>query len=364
MVKDLREPVDSPLWKNQTEFRIMERRCKRKGPFDSAIYSTLETRKVGINLWNRELEAELYDDHQGFFIIRNALPIEMQVELVENALQDWAKPPNTSNLDMHFKLNPMGIWNQYNELKRHGSVEPIIEKRNFDSEQVNSSKGHGLTVAGGQNVEFCELSKENMSKSTEYIVDEETKLAIDKPVDNMLDKSDSPITKVLPRMRWLTLGHQYDWTKKEYHLDRKPPFPIEFAEITKDIVKAIECITNYSHTLWKPEAGIVNFYQPGDSLTAHQDRSELTAEAPLLSISIGLECVFLFGTTNRNDKPVALKLESGDLVVMYGAGRLAFHGVPLVFPNTLPQNLSSKLDPIMADYMSHTRINLNIRQVY
>ena len=364
--KDLREPVDSPLWKNQTEFRIMERRCKRKGPFDESIFTAGSSRKVTLQLWGRELVADIYDGHEGFFLVKNAIPIEMQQELAREALQEWARPPNVCNLDMHFKLPPSGIWNTYKQFMESGAgldSVPMVSKRRFSDSTTEYSMGHGLKPQGFDRVEFCEQSLINASKDTEFVIDETTKLAIDKPVDNMLNQSDAPITKVLPRMRWLTLGHQYDWTKKEYHLDRVPPFPANFAKITTDIVKSIQPITNYDHSRWKPEAGIVNFYQPGDSLTAHQDRSELTAEAPLLSISIGSECVFLFGTTNRNDKPIGLKLESGDLVVMHGQGRLAFHGVPLVFPNTLPSYLS-EFDPLISDYLSHTRMNLNIRQVY
>ena len=358
-------PVDSPLWKNQTAFRIMERRCKRKGPIDASILTTESTEQVPIKLWEQELEAEFFKGHEGFFLIRNAVPVEMQKELVKEALEHWAKPPNVCNLDLHFKLDPKGIWNQYAEYMKAGPDQeaPIIPKRIFKAEAIASKRNGSSSAAHGSKVEYCELSKAAAHKDTEYMIDDETQLAVDKPVDNMLDQNDAPVTKILLRLRWLTLGHQYDWTKKEYHLDRVPPFPSKLARITTEIVQAIEGITKYPHTKWKPEAGIVNFYQPGDSLTAHQDRSELTADPPLLSISIGLECVFLFGTTSRNDVPIALKLKSGDMVVMHGAGRLAFHGVPLVFPNTLPEELTD-IDPLMSQYLSHTRINLNIRQVY
>lgn len=66
-------------------------------------------------------------------------------------------------------------------------------------------------------------------------------------------------------------------------MDRRESMPIEIADLTRAIVAGMQDLLNYSVDHWKPEAGIVNFYQYKDSLTAHQDRSELNTEAPLLS---------------------------------------------------------------------------------
>jgi alkylated DNA repair protein alkB family protein 1 len=198
------------------------------------------------------------------------------------------------------------------------------------------------------------------------VIDPESNLIIDKPTDSMAKQDDVMIEKVLLRLRWLTLGHQYNWTKKEYHFDRVPEVPESIKSLSYEIVKSFEHIIHYDPKLWRPEAGIVNFYQPGDSLMAHQDKSEINTTAPLLSISLGLECVFLIGTDDRKDKPMALKLQSGDLIIMSGNSRRAFHGVPRLLENTCPEFLLSDNPEWInfKDYLSHTRLNVNLRQVF
>lgn len=76
-----------------------------------------------------------------------------------------------------------------------------------------------------------------------------------------------------------------------------------------------------------PDACLVNRYQPGARLSLHQDRDEQDFSAPIVSVSLGLPAVFLFGTPSRNDKPQRHRLAHGDVVVWGGAARLAFHGV-------------------------------------
>jgi alkylated DNA repair protein alkB family protein 1 len=366
-------PADSSVWQNQTAFRVMERKCKRKDEFEQGMLANLEdAKKIPLQLFGKDKDALLFESFPGFLVVKDAISQELQRDIIQEALENWAKPPNVSNLDLHFKLPQEGIWNSFSNWKRNGtSLEiPMIQKRhfaddtgNYQEDQENATATKESLVSDATEKNMCKLSLAQANKQTAFQVDQELNLVIDKPVDQMLKQEDAPMTDVLPRLRWLTLGHQYNWTKKEYHFDRVPPFPSSLSDTTFHIVKAIESLTNYGSSRWKPEAGIVNFYQVGDSLMAHQDRSEINTEAPLLSISIGLDCVFLMGTEDRNEKPIALKLSSGDLIVMYGKGRRAFHGVPRVFPGTAPTYLQN-WDPLFSEYISHTRININIRQVY
>jgi alkylated DNA repair protein (DNA oxidative demethylase) len=76
-----------------------------------------------------------------------------------------------------------------------------------------------------------------------------------------------------------------------------------------------------------PDACLVNRYEPGNRLTAHQDRNERDLNAPVVSVSLGLPALFLFGGLSRRDPCVRIPLESGDIVVWGGRQRLAFHGV-------------------------------------
>lgn len=78
---------------------------------------------------------------------------------------------------------------------------------------------------------------------------------------------------------------------------------------------------------FEPDACLVNRYEPGARLSLHQDRDEQDFSAPIVSVSLGLPAVFLFGTPSRKDKPQRHRLQHGDVVAWGGAARLAFHGV-------------------------------------
>lgn len=84
----------------------------------------------------------------------------------------------------------------------------------------------------------------------------------------------------------------------------------------------------------QPEACLVNFYSEGAKMGLHQDRDEQEYSAPVVSVSLGDTCLFRVGGTTRGERTVSVKLQSGDVVVLGGAGRLAFHGVDRVYPGT------------------------------
>ena len=76
-----------------------------------------------------------------------------------------------------------------------------------------------------------------------------------------------------------------------------------------------------------PDAGLINRYEPGARLSLHQDKDERTLDAPIVSVSLGLTAVFLFGGLRRNDRPRRFRLDSGDVAVWGGPARLTYHGV-------------------------------------
>ena len=76
-----------------------------------------------------------------------------------------------------------------------------------------------------------------------------------------------------------------------------------------------------------PDACLINQYEPGSRMSLHQDRNELDFAAPIVSVSLGLPAVFLFGGDRRADKPQRVALAHGDVVVWGGPARLRFHGV-------------------------------------
>jgi DNA oxidative demethylase len=78
---------------------------------------------------------------------------------------------------------------------------------------------------------------------------------------------------------------------------------------------------------FRPEACLVNRYEPGARLSLHQDRDERNYDAPIVSVSLGLPATFLWGSLKRTDKTVRYRLVHGDVVVWGGPSRLVFHGV-------------------------------------
>lgn len=83
-----------------------------------------------------------------------------------------------------------------------------------------------------------------------------------------------------------------------------------------------------------PEACLVNFYDSTAKMGLHQDRDEGTFDAPVVSVSLGDDCLFRVGDTTRGGPTRSLRLRSGDVFVLGGAGRLAFHGVDRIYPGT------------------------------
>ncbi|KAF2760232.1 oxidoreductase [Pseudovirgaria hyperparasitica] len=175
------------------------------------------------------------------------------------------------------------------------------------------------------------------------------------------------------KLRWVTLGGQYDWTRKRYPTSEPPPFPDDIARLLRGLCPDI-----------LPEAAICNLYTPGDTLSLHRDVSEQCA-APLLSLSIGCDAIFILsalkdrGTPMETTYPPAtIKLHSGDIVVMSGPSRFAWHGIPKVIADTCPEALSEwpsfECDSTSSigvrpfsqwsGWLKRKRINLNVRQMF
>ena len=98
-----------------------------------------------------------------------------------------------------------------------------------------------------------------------------------------------------------------------------------------------------------PDACLINRYEPGAQLTLHQDKNERDFSAPIVSVSLGVPAVFLFGGARRNDRPRRVRLEHGDVVVWGGLSCLAFHGIA---------SLAEGDHPLMGCY----RVNLTFRK--
>ncbi|KQU62691.1 alkylated DNA repair dioxygenase [Aminobacter sp. DSM 101952] len=120
-----------------------------------------------------------------------------------------------------------------------------------------------------------------------------------------------------------------------------PPIPEALLSLWREVA-------GYPHP---PEACLVNFYTDTAKMGLHQDRDEKEFEAPVVSVSLGDACLFRVGGMRRDDRTVSFRLESGDVVVLGGEGRLAFHGVDRIYPMT------------SALLKQGGRINLTLRRV-
>ncbi|WP_420960506.1 alpha-ketoglutarate-dependent dioxygenase AlkB family protein [Brucella sp. IR073] len=123
-------------------------------------------------------------------------------------------------------------------------------------------------------------------------------------------------------------------TDKERGYRYQPAHPVtgEPWPAIPDVLMALwREISDYPHP---PEACLVNFYSDKAKMGLHQDSDESEFDAPVVSVSLGDTCLFRMGGTKRNDPTQSFKLKSGDVVVLGGAARLAYHGVDRIYPGT------------------------------
>jgi alkylated DNA repair protein (DNA oxidative demethylase) len=99
---------------------------------------------------------------------------------------------------------------------------------------------------------------------------------------------------------------------------------------------AVRCAVRSGFPAFRPDSCHINRYQAGTKLGLHQDRHECDMAQPIVSISLGLECVFLLGGLQRTDKVKRMLLEHGDVIVWGGPSRMRFHGVLPLKPGHHP----------------------------
>jgi DNA oxidative demethylase len=105
---------------------------------------------------------------------------------------------------------------------------------------------------------------------------------------------------------------------------RWPPMPELLLEMWREVA-------NYPVP---PEACLVNYYATGAKMGSHRDEDEEEIRAPVVSISLGDDATFHIGDLERAGPKRRLLLRSGDVVVLAGAARMAYHGVDRIHPGT------------------------------
>jgi alkylated DNA repair protein (DNA oxidative demethylase) len=143
---------------------------------------------------------------------------------------------------------------------------------------------------------------------------------------------------------WITdrTGYRYDWIDPESG-KYWPSMPGSFLKLAKSAAKEA------GFQQFEPDACLINRYETGARLSLHQDKDEQDYEQPIVSVSLGIPAVFLFGGPARSDKTQRVHVVHGDIVVWGGPARLRYHGV-------MP--LKQGFHPLLGD----CRVNLTFRK--
>lgn len=327
------------------------------------------------------IEAPLYElsvkELPGFRILPGIIPAYVQICLVEEIIEELIPDlRHRNNLCLHYDMGKEGLhlFPEYRENKKRCQM-----RQNGIFKESNENKS--------QNIDMEPISMDDFAiNPLQDLASTETPKA---PMSIDLVRS--------KKLRWITLGGQYDWTSKIYptftrdssgsstpleneastvnHKYMFPDFPPKISTLFKSNLFGIN-----------PEAAIINFYSARDTLSPHQDVAE-KCKAPLPSISIGCQCVFYAGLTRysiKNDSnvksPLQILLESGDVVIMSKDSRDAYHGVGRVWDETSPSYLTNikqyekitkefneerlfKWENYYSPWLSHKRVNINVRQM-
>ena len=321
-------------------------------------------------------------DKPGIFICPQALSTDLQTALAYAALTEYCQPPHATNID---------------------AVPPKPR------EQVNAA-----------HETFWYVWKEQQQQSLPQ---------------HQHDKA--PMYKSFKKLSWATLGYQYDWTKREYHAEAYSPVPpvlqrlgTFFARTAQLLLMRSKCTKDTSDgnsksssnnkdidsdnqqlvnddtchddeptpvPTFTTSACIVNYYHAKSVMGPHQDDLEYDMTKPIVSLSLGgRPCLFVVGGTGDVDdnddaagRIVPIILRPGDVVLMGGPHRLAYHAMTRILPLTLPaepilppttqpvtlddfhdderdkNNLPPASDlPALQAFLQNHRININLRQVY
>ncbi|KAJ1674921.1 hypothetical protein EV182_002300, partial [Spiromyces aspiralis] len=216
--------------------------------------------------------------HPGLIFIPEALTDEAQRGLTRSSLCQYARPPNKTNLDAFYDLPTEPLFSLHcREAAGLGGPGQCVRP-----------KGAPLCGAG-QDTQRTEGGSPFRTSE----------------VKQAYLRAPQTASQLVPRLRWTTLGRQYNWTTKEYDLGLDSPFPPDLDKLCRAIAVAVtnagyrpsECgltghggdddwvsVNSYDGGQFKSQAGIINYYGLRDTLLGHVDRTEVNMAAPLISI--------------------------------------------------------------------------------
>uniref|UniRef100_A0A2P2IP85 Alpha-ketoglutarate-dependent dioxygenase alkB n=2 Tax=Rhizophora mucronata TaxID=61149 RepID=A0A2P2IP85_RHIMU len=277
------------------------------------------------------------ESRPGFYFIPGALSIEEQCQWIRESLTRFPQPPNRTNHN--------AIYGPIHDLFAAAKEKKALVE--IDNAPADLDSGLNGCISNGDAhrwkfyEEHGDLSRRKTCKFISALV-------------------------LLRKLRWSTLGVQFDWSKRNYNVSLPHnKIPDALCQLAKRMAAPAMPIGEE----FRPEAAIVNYFGLGDTLGGHVDDMEADWSKPIVSMSLGCKAIFLLGGKSREDIPLAMFLRSGDVVLMAQDARECFHGVPRIFTDTenaeitsLELHLSHEND--FLEYIRTSRINVNIRQVF
>lgn len=177
------------------------------------------------------------------------------------------------------------------------------------------------------------------------------------------------------KLRWLTLGTQYDWPTRSYPRTSATPFHAPLSRLVTSLFPHI-----------RPESGVCLLYGSKDLMPVHRDVSEQCQRA-LASFSFGCDGIFVLARGNedvedeeeKRRRVLVIRVRSGDCVHLDGEARWAWHAMPRTIAGTAPKGLAEwpvgtqgegvteaerRAYEKWKGYMGSKRLNVSCRQVW
>lgn len=298
---------------------------------------------LGVNATKCDLDGPVFclENRPGFYFIPGALSLQEQCQWIRESLTNFPQPPNRTNHNAIY--GP--IQDLFIAAKRK---KILVEDDEISDFKVDSDIEPSISNGSTNSWKFVEENTVSSRRGTAC--------------------KSIPASALLRKLRWSTLGLQFDWSKRSYDISLPHnKIPSALCELAKRMAAA----AMPTGEEFKPEAAIVNYFASGDTLGGHLDDMEADWSKPIVSMSLGCKAIFLLGGKSRQDPPVAMFLRSGDVVLMAGEARECFHGVPRIFIDEeseeisfLERHFSNQDDLHFLEYIRTSRININIRQVF
>ncbi|KAI8113316.1 hypothetical protein M9435_003320 [Picochlorum sp. BPE23] len=273
-----------------------------------------------------------FSRHPGFYIIRRAIPESLIGRMAHDCFTSLVQPPGTTNFNKSHGVKLARVWEA-----AHDDDMNLVETQDTDC--------------------ITEWSRNGTGPSAQHFLD---------------------------NLRWASIGPVYDWTTRRYRVDDAYiPLPDYMAEFSKNIVSVVHALSPdcQQSFAFHPNAALINYYREGDKLCGHRDDAESDQTKPLVSCSLGCPAIFLMGGCDKSMCPTPILLRHGDVAVLSGQARVAYHGVPRIFPEVRKLSVLEDVSPEMEEpyprdclvgledhpdikaYLENCRINVSIREV-